>query len=98
MQGMTLHELLRKTRLERGISQRQLADVCHVPASLVCRVERGADARLSTWLNLFEGCGYFLEFELQETAEDMGGWLADEAERRRERRLEGLCAGKHRYW
>lgn len=94
---MKLAALLKKTRAERRISQRQLADVCRVPASLVCRVERGADARLSTWLNLFEGLGYELRFELQETAEDMAGWLADEAEKRRRRRDEGLCTGKDRW-
>ncbi|MBI3564308.1 MAG: chloride channel protein [Elusimicrobia bacterium] len=95
--GMKLAALLKETRAERRISQRQLADVCRVPASLVCRVERGADARLSTWLNLFEGLGSELRFELQETAEDMAGWLADEAEKRRRRRDEGLCTGKDRW-
>jgi len=85
---------LRELRLERGVSQNQLADEAGVNVSQVSRVEAGRDARLSTWLKLFRGLGYELRFEIQETAEDVGGLLADESWRRQERRAAGLLMGK----
>ncbi|MCX5794290.1 MAG: helix-turn-helix transcriptional regulator [Elusimicrobia bacterium] len=44
---------LKELRLDRGISQRQLADQAGVNASVVHRAERGEDAKLSTWGKLF---------------------------------------------
>jgi transcriptional regulator with XRE-family HTH domain len=90
--------LLKELRHERGISQRQLADEAGVNPAQVNRVERGRDARLSTWARLFEGLGYRLTLETAELCEEAPELLAEEAERRRERRLEGLCTGKRRYW
>jgi transcriptional regulator with XRE-family HTH domain len=89
---------LKELRLERGISQRQLADAAGMDAGQVNRVERGQDARLSTWVRLFEGLGYQLIFETQELCEEGADLLSEEAERRRERRLEGLCSGRRRFW
>ncbi|MBI5623279.1 MAG: helix-turn-helix transcriptional regulator [Elusimicrobia bacterium] len=74
--------LLKKLREGRGISQRQLAEHAGVHASVVSRAERGEDAKLSTWGRLFEGLGYL---------------LAEERDRRLDRRAEGLCAGKRRF-
>jgi transcriptional regulator with XRE-family HTH domain len=88
---------LRELRLERRISQRQLADEAGVDSSLVTRVERGQDARLSTWTKLFEGLGYRLKLEPQELCEEAADLLTEEAERRAKRRDEGLCAGKRRW-
>ena len=90
--------LLKELRHERGISQRQLADAASVDPALVNRVEHGRDARLSTWVKLFEGLGYRLSFEVTELCEEAGEFLSEEAERRRERRLEGLCTGKRRWY
>lgn len=87
---MNLSSLLRECRLERRISQKQLADAAGVNPSVVHRAERGTDARLSTWNKLFEGLGYRLTFEAEETSEDAGGWHLDEAYRRRERSLVNL--------
>lgn len=89
---------LRELRLERRISQRQLADEAGVHPSLVARVECGRDARLSTWAKLFEGLGYRLNLEPHELCEEAADLLSEERERREERRLEGLCTGKRRFW
>ncbi len=88
---------LRALRRDRGISQRQLADMVGVDSSLVSRLESGRDARLSTWIKLFAGLGQEVRFEVTELCEEGESLLAEEAERRRERRDEGLCAGKRRF-
>ncbi|MCX5797301.1 MAG: helix-turn-helix transcriptional regulator [Elusimicrobia bacterium] len=90
--------LLKELRLDRGISQRQLADHAGVNASVVHRAERGEDAKLSTWGKLFEGLGYRLRIDATELAEEVGELLAEERDRRRERRSQGLCAGKRRFY
>ncbi|MFA6317014.1 MAG: helix-turn-helix transcriptional regulator [Elusimicrobiota bacterium] len=89
--------MLQELRLERGISQRQLADDAGVDASVVHRAERGGNAKLGTWGKLFEGLGYLLLFETTELAEETSDILTEEHDRRLERRAEGLCAGKRRF-
>lgn len=89
--------LLKQLRQGRGISQLQLADQAGVNVSVVNRAERGENARLATWEKLFEGLGYRLLFETEELAEESGEMLAEEADRRRENRQRGLCAGKRRF-
>jgi len=54
--------LLRERRMQRRISQRQLADWAGVNVSVVSRAEKGEDAQLSTWDKLFRGLGELLEF------------------------------------
>lgn len=81
---------LRELRLERRISKRQLADTAGANVSVVIRAERGGDAKLSTWLKLFEGLGWYLLLDSTEQSEEASGVLGDERERRNERRLEGL--------
>jgi predicted transcriptional regulator len=81
-----LAELLRKLRKERRVSQLQLADSARVRHSVVQRAERGVDARLSTWRKLFEGLGYYLRIDVQETCEEVGDLLTEEQDRRRIRR------------
>jgi transcriptional regulator with XRE-family HTH domain len=93
-----LSALLRELREERGISLRQLADNAGVNPSVASRAERGADAKLSTWDRLFEGLGYELIIETTEDSEEAADLLAEEAERREERRREGLCTGKRRFY
>ena len=93
-----LPALLKELRQQRGISQRQLADHANVNASVVRDAERGEDARLSTWDKLFEGLGYRLLVDATELAEETADLLAEEADRRRDRRQEGLCAGKRRFY
>lgn len=90
--------LLKELRFQRGISQRQLAHEAKVDPALVCRIERGRDARLSTWARLFEGLGYRLKLEPLEMGEEAEDLIAEEAERRRERQREGLCTGKRRWY
>lgn len=89
--------LLKRLRRERGISQLQLADFAGVNASVVNRAERGLDAKLSTWDKLFESLGWRLLFDATETSEEGAEILREEAERRRARRWDGLCAGKRRF-
>ena len=88
---------LRELRHERRISQRQLADEAGVDVSMVARVERGRDARLSTWTRLFEGLGYRLILETHELCEEAEDLLTEESVRRSQRRLDGLCTGKRRF-
>ena len=85
-----LAELLKRLRMERGISQLQLADTAGVNRSVVSRAERGQDARLSTWIRLFEGAGHRLLFDTIELSEEAAGLHSEEAERRRDRRRWGL--------
>lgn len=96
--GKRAGSLLRELRRGRDVSQRQLADSAGVNPSVVCRAERGLDARLSTWARLFDGLGYRLTFDTVELCEEAADLLAEEAQRRRDRRTEGLCTGKRRYW
>lgn len=63
-----------------------LADVAEVNVSAVQRAERGGNAKLSTWIKLFEGLGYRLLFDVVETSEEMEGWHEEEAMNRRIRR------------
>lgn len=93
-----LPRLLRVLRRERGISRRILADEAGVNVSVVVRAEGGADSRASTWDALFLGLGYVLSVEPMETDEEMGDLLSREADRRWERRADGLCAGKRRFY
>lgn len=93
-----LAALLRKLREERGVSQLQLADCAGVKPSVVNRAERGMDAKLSTWDKLFAGLGYCLALDATESSEEAADVLGEEADKRRQRRLQGLCAGKRRYW
>jgi transcriptional regulator with XRE-family HTH domain len=85
---------LRELRLERGISQKQLADEAGVNVSQISRVEAGRDAQLSSVLKIYRGLGYQVRFELQEISEEAGGLLSEEAWRRQERRADGLLMGK----
>jgi transcriptional regulator with XRE-family HTH domain len=85
---------LKDLRLERGISQNQLADESGVNVSQISRVESGRDAQLSTLLKIYRGLGYELRLDLQEFAEECGDLLSEEAARRSERRESGLLMGK----
>jgi transcriptional regulator with XRE-family HTH domain len=89
---------LRELRLERGISQRQMADEAGVNRALANRVERGRDARLSTWAKLLEGLGYRMVIDVIELCEESEDMLKREAGRRWERNRDGLCAGKRRFY
>src|SRR6185295_5433389 len=89
--------LLRRLRRERGISQLQLADTVLVRASVVQRAERGDNAKLATWAKLFYGLGYLLLFDVTECSEEAEDLLREEADARRERRWEGLCARRRRF-
>lgn len=90
--------LLRELREGRGVTRNQLADEAGVNNSVVYRAERGWDGRLSTWAKLFDGLGYRLRLEADELWEEAGDLLSEEAYARQERRREGLCAGKRRFY
>lgn len=89
--------LFKQLREERRISKRHLADEAGVNVSVVCRAERGEDARLSTWEKLFEGLGYRLDWEVSESSEEAPDLIAEEADARLERQRQGLCTGKWRF-
>jgi transcriptional regulator with XRE-family HTH domain len=90
--------LLRRLRKERRVSKRQLADEAGVNVSVVLRAERGVDARLSTWEKLFEGLGWILTLNIEEQCDEASDLLTREAGRRDQRRRDGLCAGKRRFY
>ncbi len=99
--GCTLEELpalLFQLREDRGISQRQLADTAGVNRSVVSRIEAGQDAQLTTLVKLFHALGYEILVDYCERAEEIQDLLIDEKDRRDERRIEGLCAGKRRFY
>lgn len=85
-----LPKMLRKLRLERHVSMRVLADMAGVDASVVSRAERGQDARVSTWVNLFLSLGHRLEFDTMESSEEGPEIPAEESGLRRARRREGF--------
>ena len=85
-----LGKRLRELRRERGMSRRHAADSAGVEPSQVARVERGMDARLSTWLKLCRGLGYEFDLEPFEQCEEAGDLLTREKWRRLERRDMGL--------
>lgn len=76
----------------------QLADESKVNVSVVHRAENFGNGKIATWEKLFRGLGYRLEFDVTEWSEEAEGLLSEEADRRRQRRLEGLCAGKRRFY
>jgi transcriptional regulator with XRE-family HTH domain len=88
---------LRALRQDLGLSQRHLADSAGLNPSLVNRVEKGRDARLSTWIKLFEGLGYGVSFATFELDDEGTEFLKEDSENRKERRRQGLCTGKRRY-
>jgi transcriptional regulator with XRE-family HTH domain len=51
-------EQLGALRRSRRVSQRHLSEVSGVDQADISRMERGADARLGTWLRLFAALGY----------------------------------------
>ena len=55
--GWTHGEALRRLRMRRGLKRYQLAALAGVSASLVGRLEKGADARLSTLRRLYAALG-----------------------------------------
>ena len=89
--------LLKQHREAYGISRRQLADAAKVNVSVVIRAERGADAKFSTWFRLFEGLGFHILWRVTETCEEAEDLHREEAQWRRDRQTEGLCAGKRRF-
>jgi len=88
---------LRALRQELGISQRHLAESAGLNPSLVNRVEKGRDARLSTWIKLFEGLGHRVSFATEETCDEGTEFLLERSDERKERRRQGLCTGKRRF-
>ena len=87
-------KLLERLRRERRVSQLQLADFAGVNSSVVNRAERGANVSCETWDRLFASLGYRLLFDVEELSEEAADVLAEEAERRRERRREGLLKAR----
>jgi transcriptional regulator with XRE-family HTH domain len=89
---------LRGHRQALNISQRHLAESLGISPSVVCRAERGSDARLSTWLLLYSGVGYRARVESDPLCDEAEEKIAEETDERLERRREGLCVGKRRIW
>lgn len=90
----SLGEQLRALRVDRGMSQRHVAEGAGVHQSLVSRLERGGDALWETWRRLFQSLGYepFVVPEPgDEGVEDM---ISDEIQARRDREE----AGRGRRW
>lgn len=88
--------LLFALRRERRISQRHLADEAGLDHADVCRIESGADARLSTWKRLFRALGYDLTLVPASYAEETGDLLTEAKGARWRRQQDGLLWGRRR--
>lgn len=82
-------EQLEVLRLSRRVSQRHLAEVSGVDQADISRMERGADARLSTWLKLFAALGFEAVLMPLENCEDTQDFLERQTSEREERRRAG---------
>ena len=78
-------ERLRALRLSLEISQRHLAESSGVDQSVVCRLERGADARWETWRRLFAALGFDVVLTPAPSTEDLEDFLQDGIQRRKDR-------------
>jgi len=88
-------ETLRELRLSLNVSQRHLAGEAGVDQAVVSRLERGADARWSTWKRLFSALGREIELTAHPYgADDAEDFLKDGVEARRER----MEAGREARW
>ena len=84
-------EQLRAHRRSLNISQRHLAEESGIDQSVICDLERGADARWTTWNRLFRALGchaVLVEDDLEETED----YLRDGIQRRKDRMESGRMA------
>jgi transcriptional regulator with XRE-family HTH domain len=88
---------LRELRIERRISQNQLADEAGVNVSQISRLEAGQDGRSSTMLKIYYGLGYLVRFDILEICDEAGDLLSEESWRRHERRAAGMLMGSKRW-
>ena len=86
---------LRALRRFRRVSQRHLAEVSGVDQADISRMERGADARLSTWKRLFFELGCDAVLLPLTSCEETAGLLQFQA-REREERIERGCGNRRR--
>ena len=84
-------EQLRALRTSLGISQRHLAEEARVDQAEICRLERGADARWSTWKRLFAALGYAAVLE-PEDSDDTEDYYQDGIQMRKDKMEEGRSA------
>jgi transcriptional regulator with XRE-family HTH domain len=88
---------LKILREYRRVSLRQLADDAGVNPSVVSRLEKGGEARLATLIKLYAGLGYTLVLLPRPQCEEAQDLLDEEADRRRQRRADGLASAKGRF-
>jgi len=75
------------------ILQRLLAEAAGVDQSVVSHLERGADARWSTWKRLFNALGFEAVLVPEVSAdEDTEDFLLHERQRRKDRMEDGRAA------
>lgn len=80
-------EQLREVRAYTGVSQRQLADLSGVPQPVISRLEKGGQARLSTWIVLFGSFGFDFAPVPSKAQEDMEDMHEHERRRRSDKQL-----------
>ena len=81
--------LFREIRADRGLSQRLVAEEAGLDASVIRRAERGRDAKISTWIRIFDAMGIIVELTYYED-EEAACMLDDKTFERQERRENGL--------
>lgn len=81
-------EQVRALRLQRGLSQRALAEMTGISAGDISRLEAGRDARLSTVRHLIESMGYLVALAAVNGCEEAEDLAAERMEERRERMRE----------
>lgn len=85
---------LKSIREGLDLSQRFVAELAGVDPSLVNRLERGCNARLSTWQAVFEAMGCIIRFDVDSPDDDTAHDLRDMMEERRENRRLGRGPGR----
>ena len=81
-------ERLRALRRAQGVSQRHLAEESGVGQSVICDLERGADARWTTWKRLFAALGFYAVL-MPLSSDDAEDLLRHGVEQRKERMEDG---------
>src|SRR4051812_30995345 len=82
---------LRALREAQGVSQRHLAQESDVSQPVISALERGADARWTTWKRLFTALGYEIVLT-SEPSDDAEDHLRNGIRERKEKMEEGRMA------
>ena len=81
-------------RMDAHVSLRHLAQIAEISPATLCRIEIGADARLSTWAKLYTALGFAAVLAPLPVSEDAGAMIDDE----RGHRWQRMENGRQKRW